>query len=56
MQMHGSFIVNPDTSVGGVAGPVDKFGLLAPYLGSGIAILVAIAATLFYYRRRNSVE
>lgn len=54
MQMHGSFIVNPDTSVGGVAGSVDKFGLLAPYVSSAIAILGAMATALFYVHRRNS--
>jgi hypothetical protein len=54
LQMHGSFIVNPDASVGGVAGSVDKFGLLAPYLSSAIAILGAMATALFYLHRRNS--
>jgi plastocyanin len=54
MQMHGSLVVNPDTSVGGVAGTVDKLGILAPYVSSAIAILGAMAASVFYLHRRNS--
>ena len=56
MQMHGSFIVTPDTSVGGVAVSVDKLGLLAPFVSSAIAILGTMATALVYLHRRNSIS
>jgi immune inhibitor A len=37
--------------VGGVRIPVDKFGLLAPYIGLASTILVATAATAIYIKR-----
>jgi hypothetical protein len=37
--------------VGGVWVPVDKFGLLAPYIGLASTILVATAATTIYVKR-----
>jgi len=40
-----------DVSVGGVWVPVDKFGLLAPYIGLASTILVATAATAIYVKR-----
>ena len=42
--------------VGGIAVPVDKFGLLAPYVGLASTIIVATAATAIYVKhvkRRN---
>jgi hypothetical protein len=38
------------TSVGGVLVPVDKFGMLAPYIGLASTILVATATTAVYAR------
>jgi hypothetical protein len=38
-------------AVGGVVIPVDKFGLLAPYIGVASTILVATAATAIYVKR-----
>jgi hypothetical protein len=37
--------------VGGVVVPVDKFGLLAPYIGLTSTILVATVATAVYVKR-----
>jgi ABC-type transport system substrate-binding protein len=37
--------------VGGIVLPVDKFGLLAPYIGLASTILVATAATAIYVKR-----
>ena len=37
--------------VGGIWVPVDKFGLLAPYIGLASTILVATAATAIYVKR-----
>jgi len=37
--------------VGGILVPVDKFGLLAPYIGVASTILVATAATAIYAKR-----
>jgi hypothetical protein len=48
---------HPVTSlvVGGVVFPVDKFGLLAPYIGLASTVLVAtVAATLYVKRRKES--
>jgi len=43
--MLGQFVVNPSSSVGGTALPVDRLALFAPYVGiaSALAILVAVA-------------
>ena len=41
----------PTVPVGGVWVPVDKFGLLAPYIGLASTILVATAATAIYVKR-----
>jgi hypothetical protein len=38
-------------SVGGIVVPVDKFGLLGPYIGLASTILVATAATAIYVKR-----
>jgi len=38
-------------AVGGVWVPVDKFGLLAPYIGLASTILVATVATAIYVKR-----
>ena len=38
-------------SVGGIVVPVDKFGLLAPYIGFASTILVATVATATYVKR-----
>lgn len=38
-------------TVGGIVGPVDKFGLLAPYLGLASAVLLATVATAVYAKR-----
>jgi len=43
----------PEPAVGGVLVPVDKFGLLAPYIGLASTILVATAATAIYVNRVN---
>ena len=37
--------------VGGFTIPVDKFGLLAPYIGLASTILVATVATVVYVKR-----
>ena len=39
------------TTVGGVWVPVDKFGLLAPYIGLASTVLVATVATAIYIKR-----
>jgi penicillin amidase len=41
------------TPVGGIWVPVDKFVLLAPYIALVSTILIAIAATAIYVKRRN---
>jgi len=38
-------------AVGGIVVPVDKFGLLAPYIGLSSTILVATVATAIYAKR-----
>ena len=40
----------PEEGVGGIVVPVDKFGLLAPYIGLASTILVATAATTIYVK------
>jgi hypothetical protein len=37
--------------VGGIVVPIDKFGLLAPYVGLASTILVATVATTVYVKR-----
>jgi len=39
--------------IGGIAFPVDKLALLAPYIGLASTILVATAATAIYVKRRK---
>jgi len=39
------------SSVGGISVPVDKFGLLAPYIGLASTILVTTVATVIYVKR-----
>jgi hypothetical protein len=43
--------VSPYPSVGGVVVPVDRFGLLAPYIGIASTILAATVATTIYIKR-----
>jgi len=43
----------PGEEVGGIQFPVDKFGLLAPYIAYASTILVATAATAIYVKRVN---
>jgi len=40
-------------SVGGIIVPVDKFGLLTPYIGLASTIIVATVATAVYVKRFN---
>jgi len=52
----GTVTVTAPTGVGGVWVPVDKFGLLAPYIALASTILVATVATAIYVKhvkRRN---
>ena len=44
-------VVSPRVPVGGVWIPVDKLGLLAPYIGLASTIIAATAATAIYARR-----
>jgi hypothetical protein len=42
-------------TVGGILVPIDKFGLLAPYIGLALTILVtAVASTIYVKRRKRS--
>lgn len=41
----------PPPPVGGIAVPIDKLGLLAPYIGLASTILVATVATAIYVKR-----
>ncbi|MEM3714005.1 MAG: hypothetical protein QXZ59_04840 [Nitrososphaeria archaeon] len=41
----------PLPSVGGYVIPVDKLGLLAPYIGLASTILIALTATIIYVKR-----
>jgi len=43
--------VKPEGGVGGLLVPVDKFGLLAPYIGFASTILVATVAAAIYVKR-----
>jgi len=45
-----------EIGVGGIWVPVDKFGLLAPYIALASTILVATAATTIYGKRRNKKQ
>jgi hypothetical protein len=47
----GSVTDTPVGGVGGVAIPIDKFGLLAPYIGVASTIIVAAVATTIYVKR-----
>ena len=44
-------IASPSPPVGGIRVPVDKFGLLAPYIGLTSTIVVATVATAIYVKR-----
>ena len=48
--------ISLEEPVGGVWVPVDKLGLLAPYIGLASTIAVAAVATAIYVRRRNEKE
>ena len=41
----------PSPPVGGIQIPVDKSGLLAPYIGLALTIIAATAATAIYFKR-----
>jgi hypothetical protein len=45
------YVSRYEISVGGVSVPIDKFGLLAPYIGLASAFLVATVATAIYVKR-----
>jgi hypothetical protein len=47
--LHAVFIYSP--GVGGIVIPVDKFALLAPYIGLTSTIIVATVATVIYVKR-----
>jgi plastocyanin len=52
--MLGSFIVNPSSTVGGTIVPVDKLGLLAPYIGfASIAAAVIVLGSVYLMRARK---
>jgi len=44
------------TGVGGVVVPIDKLGLLAPYIALASTILIATAATAIYVKRRKKKQ
>jgi len=46
-----SITTTPPTPVGGISIPVDKLGLLAPYIALASTILIATAATAIYVKR-----
>lgn len=46
-----AYVSSPPAAVGGIIVPVDKFGLLAPYIGLASTILVATVATAIYIKR-----
>ena len=52
-KIDGTVVVNPKvgSGVGGFVVPIDKFGLLAPYIGLASTIIVATAATAIYVKR-----
>jgi hypothetical protein len=51
------FVVEcPEKPVGGIFIPVDKFGLLAPYIALASTILVATATTAIYVKRVKRTE
>lgn len=43
--------IGPEDGFGGIVIPVDKFGLLAPYIGLTSTIIVATVATAIYFKR-----
>jgi hypothetical protein len=45
--------VNPPPVIGGVIVPVDKFALLAPYIGLVSFVVVATVATFYVFRVKN---
>jgi len=49
-------IPEEELAVGGFVVPVDKFALLAPYIGLASTILVATVATIIYIRRIKKRE
>ena len=52
----GQWQVSVEQPVGGIWIPVDKFGLLAPYIGLASTIIVATAATAIYVKRRKKKQ
>ena len=51
-----AYYEGPLGSVGGVVVPVDKFGLLAPYIGLASTIAVAAVASVIYVKRRKKKQ
>src|SRR6266581_1244446 len=51
--MLGGFVVNPSSIVGGTVFPVDKLGLLAPYIGFASIAAVIVLGAVYVMRIRN---
>jgi plastocyanin len=51
--MFGQFIVNPSSTVGGVATPPNKLSLVAPYIGLASAIALLVTAVALLRRARD---
>jgi len=51
-----TFAPPPSAPVGGIVFPVDKFGLLAPYIALASTITIATAATTIYIKRRKKKQ
>jgi hypothetical protein len=47
---------NDPLPVGGIVIPVDKFGLLAPYIGLASTAMIGVVATVVYVRRAKRRE
>jgi len=54
--LENAIVVLSPSAVGGIWVPVDKFGLLAPYIALASTILVVTAATTIYGKRRNKKQ
>jgi hypothetical protein len=50
-EQYGDHEIAPCEGVGGVMVPIDKLGLLAPYIGLASTILIATATTAIYVKR-----
>jgi hypothetical protein len=49
--LHAVFIYSPPPGVGGIVIPIDKFALLAPYIGLASTVTVAAVTTVIYVKR-----